>query len=40
MVSSIEEQVEDWGKNQLKGTKYFTKTETINEEIEYSVYKI
>lgn len=31
---SIEEQVEDLCKKQLKNTKYFTKTETINEEIE------
>ena len=31
---SIEEQVEDLAKNQLKGIKYFTKTESINEEIE------
>lgn len=31
---SIEEQMEDLSKQQLKDTKYFTKTETINSEIE------
>ena len=34
MPKSIEEQVEDWGKKQLKKTKYYTKTEIINPEIE------
>ena len=33
-VRSIEEQVEDLAKNQLVGVKYYTKTETINSEIE------
>ncbi|MDE6029494.1 MAG: SAM-dependent methyltransferase [Clostridiales bacterium] len=33
-VRSIEEQVEDWAKKQLVGIKYYTKTETINSEIE------
>lgn len=33
-VKSIEEQVEDWAKRQLTGVKYYTKTETINSEIE------
>lgn len=31
---SIEEQVEDWAKQQLFPIKYYTKTETINSEIE------
>lgn len=34
MVKSIEEQVEDLAKKQLTGVKYYTKTETINSEIE------
>lgn len=34
MAKSIEEQVEDIGKQQLSKIKYFTKTEMINEEIE------
>lgn len=34
MAKSIEEQVEDLAKNQLKNIKYFTKTESINSEIE------
>lgn len=34
MAKSIEEQVEDWGKKQLGKTKYYTKTESINHEIE------
>lgn len=34
MAKSIEEQIEDWGKKQLGKTKYFTKTESINIEIE------
>lgn len=31
---SIEEQIEDWGKQQLREMKYYTKTESINPEIE------
>ena len=34
MAKSIEEQIEDWGKKQLRKTKYYTKTESINPEIE------
>ncbi len=34
MAKSIEEQIEDWGKKQLGETKYYTKTESINPEIE------
>ncbi len=34
MAKSIEEQVEDLAKKQLKSTKYYTKTESINDEIE------
>lgn len=34
MAKSIEEQIEDWGKTQLTKTKYYTKTESINPEIE------
>ncbi|AYD39619.1 N-6 DNA methylase [Clostridium fermenticellae] len=34
MAKSIEEQIEDWGKKQLSETKYYTKTENINPEIE------
>ncbi len=33
MARSIEEQVEDWCKRQLKGN-YYTKTQAINPEIE------
>ena len=33
-IRSIEEQVEDLAKKQLAGVKYYTKTETINSEIE------
>ena len=33
-MASIEEQIEDWGKLQLGKTKYYTKTESINSEIE------
>lgn len=36
---SIEEQVEDWGKQQLLSIKYYTKTETINSEIEDALKK-
>ncbi len=38
-VKSIEEQVEDLIKNQLSKTKYFTKTESINSEIEEALKK-
>ena len=31
---SIEERVEDWCKQQFNGQKYYTKTESINPEIE------
>lgn len=34
MAKSIEEQIEDLGKCQLRPLKYFTKTESINSEIE------
>ena len=34
MAKSIEEQIEDLGKKQLGNTKYYTKTEGINSEIE------
>lgn len=34
LIRSIEEQVEDLAKKQLDGVKYYTKTETINSEIE------
>ncbi len=37
MAKSIEEQVEDWCKNQLE--KYFTKTESINFEIDEALKK-
>ena len=36
---SIEEQVEDIAKRQLKSTKYYTKTEFINDEIEKALEK-
>lgn len=36
---SIEEQVEDWCKNQFRGQKYFTKTETVNAEIASALEK-
>ena len=38
-VSSIEEQVEDWCKNQFHGQKYYTKTEVINSEIDEALSK-
>ena len=38
-ASSIEEKVEDWCKRQLAGTKYYTKTESINHEIEVALRK-
>lgn len=31
---SVEEQIEDFAKKQLKGVKYYTKTESINDEID------
>lgn len=36
---SIEERVEDWCKQQFKGQKYYTKTESINPEIEEALRK-
>lgn len=41
MSRSIEEQVEDFYKTQLKnnGIRYFTKTETLNEEIDKALKK-
>lgn len=36
---SIEEKVEDWCKQQLLSTKYYTKTESINPEIEEALRK-
>jgi hypothetical protein len=36
---SIEEQIEDWCKKQFKGQKYYTKTESINPEIENALAK-
>lgn len=36
---SIEERVEDWCKLQFKGQKYYTKTESINPEIEDALRK-
>ena len=36
---SIEERVEDWCKQQFKGQKYYTKTESINSEIEDALCK-
>ena len=38
-IKSIEEQVEDWCKKQFEGQKYFTKTETINPEIDDALSK-
>ena len=38
-VRSIEEQVEDWCKTQLRSIKYYTKTESINSEIEEALRK-
>ena len=35
-VRSIEEQVEDWCKAQLRSIKYYTKTESINSEIVFT----
>lgn len=36
---SIEEQIEDWSKQQLHGIKYYTKTEGINPEIDNALRK-
>lgn len=36
---SIEEQVEDWSKRQLKGIRYYTKTESINPNIENALHR-
>ena len=36
---SIEEQVEDWCKQQFKGQKYYTKTEAVNAEIASALEK-
>ena len=33
---SIEEKIEDWCKKQVKGQKYYTKTETIDSEIDFA----
>lgn len=33
-IKSIEEQIEDWAKNQLGQTTYYTKNENINLEID------
>lgn len=38
-VNSIEEQIEDWCKKQFKGQKYYTKTESVNSEIEMALEK-
>ena len=38
-IKSIEEQIEDWCKKQFKGEKYYTKTESVNSEIEYALEK-
>ena len=38
-IISIEEQIEDWCKKQFKGEKYYTKTESVNSEIEYALEK-
>ena len=39
-VRSIEEQVEDWCKTQLRSIKYYTKNESINSEIEEALRKL
>lgn len=36
---SIEEQIEDWSKQQLQGIKYYTKTESINSDIDNALRK-
>lgn len=38
-INSIEEQIEDWCKKQFKGQKYYTKTESVNSEIEMALEK-
>ena len=38
-ISSIEEQIEDWCKSQFGSLHYFTKTESINPEIEEALKK-
>lgn len=38
-TKSIEEQIEDWCKSQFQGQKYYTKTESINPEIESALEK-
>ena len=38
-AKSIEEQIEDWCKKQFNGQKYYTKTESINPEIELALEK-
>ena len=38
-INSIEEQVEDWCKKQFNGQKYYTKTESVNLEIENALAK-
>jgi len=38
-VNCIEEQIEDWCKKQFKGQKYYTKTESVNSEIEMALEK-
>ena len=38
-AKSIEEQIEDWCKKQFNGQKYYTKTESINPEIEQALEK-
>ena len=38
-VRSIEEKVEDWAKSQLGKGKYYTKTESMNHEIDYALQK-
>ncbi len=39
MAKSIEEQIEDWSKQQLQGIKYYTKNESINSDIEKALRK-
>lgn len=38
-ISSIEEQIEDWSKSQFGSLHYYTKTESINSEIEEALKK-
>lgn len=37
--TSIEEQIEDWCKNQLQNVRFFTKTESINPDIESALQR-